>query len=141
MARRAMAAVGLKLSAASLAKEQEMIYLPDRPAPLSLPAHSRALHLLQRLRDEAHRFALAYHRGLRAKAARESVLEVVPGIGPARRKRLISHFGTISRLREASVEQVAAAARCSTAVAGAVLAAVSERGAAPLEHTEPRPGN
>jgi len=141
MARKAMGALGLRIPVASLAKEQEMIYLPDRSSPLALPAHSRALHLLQRLRDEAHRFALAYHRGLRAKAARESVLEVVPGIGPARRKRLISHFSTISRLRQATVEQVAAAAGCSAAVAAAVLAAVSERGAAPAQDDERGPGN
>jgi len=127
-ARRALHALHLKLPLASLAKEQEMVYLPEKPAPLALPSHSRALHLLQWVRDEAHRFALAYHRGLRAKQARESVLDAVPGIGPVRRRRLIGHFGSISRLRHAQAEEVAALARCSRAVAEAVLAAVSEEG-------------
>ena len=139
IALRAMGSLHLKLPVVSLAKEQEMVYLPERGTPLALPSHSRALHLLQRVRDEAHRFALAYHRGLRAREARESVLETVPGIGPARRRRLITHFGSIGRLRQASVEEVAAAARCSTEVAQAVLAALTEEG--PSRHPdEPQQG-
>ncbi len=121
---RAMESLGMKLPAASLAKERELVYLPDRPTPLSIPSHSRALHLLQRVRDEAHRFAVSYHRQLRAKQARRSVLDDVPGIGPVRRKRLLSRFGSLARLRRAGVEEVARAAGCSPEVARKVLAAM-----------------
>ncbi len=134
-ARRAMEALDLRVPAAGLAKERELVYLPDRPAPLSIPSHSRALHLLQRVRDEAHRFALAYHRGLRAKEARQSVLDTVPGIGPARRRRLLSHFGSLARLRRADAQEVARVAGCPARVAEAVLAAVGadRASAAPQE--------
>ncbi len=67
-----------------------------------LPAHSRALHLLQRVRDEAHRFALAYHRTLRAQAARESVLDEIPGVGEVRKRKLFTRFGSLKKMRQAS---------------------------------------
>jgi excinuclease ABC subunit C len=108
----AMAELGLHMPAAGLAKEHEQVYRPGRPTPVELPAHSRALHLLQRVRDEAHRFALSYHRSLRAQKARESVLDGVPGIGEVRKQKLLRHFKTVSRLRGASAEEIAGVAGC-----------------------------
>lgn len=121
----AMEALGLRLPVAGLAKEHEDIYLPGRSTPLQLPAHSRALHLLQRVRDEAHRFALAYHRTLRAREARESVLDQIPGVGEKRKQRLLSHFHSLSKLRQAAAEEIAEAAGCSTALARRIAAALA----------------
>ncbi len=118
----AMQELGFRMPAAGLAKEHEYVYLPGRSSPISLPEHSRALHLLQRVRDEAHRFAVSYHRSLRARAARESVLDDVPGIGPRRKERLLRHFRTLGRLREASAEEIARVAGCSESLAEALLA-------------------
>jgi len=98
---------GLPLPTAAIAKEKEDIYLPDSPEPLSLPRTSPALYLLQRIRDEAHRFALSYHVKVRKRAAVQSALDSVPGIGPRRRKALLRHFGSVSGIREATVEDLA----------------------------------
>jgi excinuclease ABC subunit C len=118
---RAMHELGLRMLAAGLAKEHEHLYLPGRKLPVALPAHSRALHLLQRVRDEAHRFAVSYHRSLRAKEARESVLDEVPGIGARRKQRLLQHFHGLNHLRGASIDDIAATAGCSKQVAQAVV--------------------
>ena len=75
--------------------------------PIRLPSNSNALHLLQRIRDEAHRFALTYHRSLRTKNSLHSVLLDIPGIGPKRMKQLLKVFGSVSGIRKASVEQLA----------------------------------
>jgi excinuclease ABC subunit C len=123
---RAMDSLGMRVPAAGLAKERELLYLPATPHPRSLPSHSRALHLLQQVRDEAHRFALSYHRSLRARQARESVLDGVSGIGAARKQRLMRHFGSLGRLRAAPAEEIAAVAGCSAATAAGVLAALAE---------------
>lgn len=93
--------------AAGLAKRLEELYLPGRADPLRLPVGSKGLFLVQRVRDEAHRFAIAYHRTLRAKAATRSELDEIDGIGPKRRQALLRHFGSVERLREASAEAVA----------------------------------
>ena len=90
-----------------LAKEFEQIYTPGRHRPIALPDDSRGRRLLERVRDEAHRFARAYHRKLRDRRVKGSVLERVPGIGPARRRALLRHFGSIAALRGASVEELA----------------------------------
>jgi excinuclease ABC subunit C len=124
---RALATLDLNLPVAGLAKEHELVYLPGAPHPMALPAHSRALHLLQRVRDEAHRFALAYHRSLRAREVRESVLDAVPGVGEARKRKLLSRFGSITRLRQASVAEIAAAAGCGAAVAESISQALRGR--------------
>jgi excinuclease ABC subunit C len=126
VALKAMQVLDLQLPVAAIAKEREEVYLPERPTPISLPEHSRALHLLQRVRDEAHRFAVSYHRTLRAREVRESVLDGVPGIGEKRKQRLLSHFHSLRRLSEASVGEIAAVAGCSHEVAGRVLAALTE---------------
>ena len=120
-ARRAMEELELKMPVAALAKEREQIHLPERAAPISLPAHSRALHLLQRVRDEAHRFALSYHRSLREREARESILDEVPGIGGVRKQKLLRHFRTLARLRAAPAEEIASVAGCSRKLADTVL--------------------
>jgi len=92
----------------SLAKRIEEIYLPGRSEPLVLPHDSPALQLLQRVRDEAHRFAIDFHRGRRDKAMTRSVLDDVPGIGPARKRLLLQHFGTPERFLQASREELEA---------------------------------
>jgi len=102
---------GLSLDAipvAGLAKQQEELFLPDRDEPIRLPRDSQGLYLLQRIRDEAHRFAITYHRQLRDKQSRTSLLDGVPGIGPRRRKALLQAFGSIAAMREATVEELAA---------------------------------
>ena len=92
---------------AGLAKRFEELYLPGRSAPIVLPRTSQGLYLVQRLRDEAHRFAITYHRNVRGKRALASVFDEVPGIGPARKKALLKRFGSVRRIREASVDEVA----------------------------------
>mgnify|MGYP000598572993 CR=1 FL=1 len=92
----------------ALAKGAEELFAPDQAEPLVLPRDSRALHLLQRLRDEAHRFAVAYHRRLRRKHSLKSVLDDIPGIGEKRKTALLKHFGSVESMRRASVEELAA---------------------------------
>ena len=102
-------ALGLHdLPLAGLAKEREELFLPGRSDPIVLPATSPALYLVQRLRDEAHRFAITYHRDLRAKRAVRSAFDDLPGVGPKRRQALLRVFGSVKRVREAPVEQIAA---------------------------------
>ncbi len=90
-----------------LAKQHETIIFPDDRPPLNLPLNHPGLHLLQRLRDEAHRFANTYNANLRSKKIRESVLDDFAGLGPVRRTALLEHFSSIDRLRAASVEEIA----------------------------------
>ncbi|MBI3747024.1 MAG: excinuclease ABC subunit UvrC [Chloroflexi bacterium] len=96
------------LPMAGLAKEREELILPDRATPVLLPTTSQALYLVQRIRDEAHRFAITYHRKLRARAAVRSAFDDLPGIGPRRRAVLLRTFGSVKRIREAPLEQIAA---------------------------------
>ncbi|MFV2063317.1 MAG: excinuclease ABC subunit UvrC [Chloroflexota bacterium] len=91
-----------------LAKEREELFLPGRSEPIVLPATSAALYMLQRLRDEAHRFAITYHRQVRARAATKSALDELAGVGPARKRALLRVFGSSRGLRAASVEEMAA---------------------------------
>jgi excinuclease ABC subunit C len=93
---------------ASLAKGNEELYIPGNPEPVDMPKTSAALHLLERVRDEAHRFALGYHRRLRHKEGLASVLDAVPGIGSKRKKALLLKFGSVERIKEASVDELAA---------------------------------
>ena len=102
-------ALGLHdLPLAGLAKEREELFLPGRSDPIILPPTSPALYLVQRLRDEAHRFAITYHRGLRARRAVRSAFDDLPGVGPKRKRELLKVFGSIKRVRDAPVEQIAA---------------------------------
>jgi len=108
-ARHVMRELGFdRIPAFGLAKEEEYLFAEGRPDPIILPAGSRALHLLQRLRDEAHRFALAYHRKLRGKAGLKSLLDEVEGIGEVRRRELLKAFGTLAEIEKASPGELAA---------------------------------
>jgi len=97
-----------QVPAVGLAKQEEEIYLPDRSDPIRLPSSSEGLFLIQRVRDEAHRFAITYHRRVRRKETVVSQLDGVPGVGPKRRSALLQQFGSIQAIREASVEELAA---------------------------------
>ena len=90
-----------------LAKKQEEVYKPGSSLPLLLPRRADSLHLLQRVRDEAHRFAIAFHRQLRAKRSILSNLDMMPGVGKARRKLLLDHFGSFDTIKQASVDEMA----------------------------------
>lgn len=90
----------------SLAKREEEVFRPVRSESLRLPKNSPALHLLQRIRDEAHRFGITYHRSLRAKKGLHSQLDAIPGIGPRRRRALLTKFGSLDAIRDASVEEL-----------------------------------
>ena len=105
-AREAMLREGADVPMFGLAKRLEEIFLPDRDEPILLDHHSPVLHLIQRIRDEAHRFAITYHRGLRGKASVHSALEDIPGVGPARRRALLQYFKSIKAIREASEEEL-----------------------------------
>jgi excinuclease ABC subunit C len=109
-ARAAMREVGAEgIPAAGLAKENEEIFIPQQSKPIILPRSSPGLQLLQRLRDEAHRFALGYHHRVRQKQAFASALDGIPGIGPRRKRALLRQFGSVKAIREASLEELAAA--------------------------------
>jgi excinuclease ABC subunit C len=123
VARRVLAELGLDdLPLASLAKREELLFRPGEPEPVRLPADSQALFLVQRARDEAHRFAVTYNRKLRRKQGLRSSLEEVPGVGPKRRKALLVHFGSLAGIRAASVDDLAAAPGMTRRVAEQVKA-------------------
>ena len=103
-------------------RTEERIFLPGRKNPVTFAHNSPALFLLQRVRDEAHRFAITYHKRLRALANRRSVLDEVPGVGPARRQALLRHFGSLSAIRAASVDELAAVPGIGPDVAAAIHA-------------------
>lgn len=107
---------------AGLAKQHEELFLPGRKRPILLPQDSQGLYLVQRVRDEAHRFAISGHRSRRRKVGIASQLDRVPGIGPARRKTLLKHFGSIEAIRAATVEEIAALPGIPGDVAEAVKA-------------------
>jgi excinuclease ABC subunit C len=98
--------LGLDMNMASIAKEFEYIFIPGRETPVILPRDSKALKLLQRIRDEAHRFALGYHRKLRGKKFSESELDRIPGIGEKKKRSLLKHFGSLEKLRGADVSEI-----------------------------------
>ncbi len=110
------------LPLAGLAKEREELFLPGRAEPVVLPPTSAALYLVQRLRDEAHRFAITYHRTLRDRRTVRSAFDDLPGVGPKRKRELLKVFGSIKRVREAPVEQIAAVPGISRALAERIKA-------------------
>jgi excinuclease ABC subunit C len=114
-----------------LAKRLEEVWLPDDPDPVILPRTSEALYLLQRIRDEAHRFAITYHRQKRSVSMTQSVLDAVPGLGETRRKALLRHFGSVKRLRAATVSEITEVPGVGRRTAEAVHAALLESAAAP----------
>ena len=115
-------AIGAEVPMFGLAKKQEEIYLPDQDDPICLDHHTPELHLVQRIRDEAHRFGITHHRALRGKASIHSQLEDIPGIGPKRRKELLTHFGSIKAIREASEDDLLSVHHMTKPVAEAILA-------------------
>ncbi len=99
--------LGLTIPVVGLAKRLEEVYFPDQREPLSIPRGEEALYLLQRVRDEAHRFAVSYHRTLRGKRMVDSALDEVPGVGPTRKRALLRRFGSLKRMREATERELA----------------------------------
>jgi excinuclease ABC subunit C len=129
-ARRALDELGIEdVAVCGLAKRLEEIWLPGDADPVILPRTSEGLYLLQRVRDEAHRFAIAYQRSKRSKSMRAGALDAVPGLGATRRQALLKHFGSLKRLRAATIEQICEVPGVGRRTAEAVLAAVA--GAAP----------
>ncbi|HET7739139.1 excinuclease ABC subunit UvrC [Mycolicibacterium sp. 624] len=108
-----------------LAKRLEEVWVPAEPDPVVMPRNSEGLYLLQRVRDEAHRFAISYHRSKRSKRMTASALDSVRGLGEHRRKALVTHFGSVARLKEASVEEITAVPGIGIATAKSVLEALS----------------
>jgi excinuclease ABC subunit C len=98
----------LDIPTVALAKENEEIFIPGSPDPILLPRSSQGLYLVQRIRDEAHRFGITYHRKLRSERTFKSVLDEIPGIGPKRKQALMKHFGSIRAIRAASLEELSA---------------------------------
>jgi excinuclease ABC subunit C len=115
----------LDVQIAALAKEREELFRPEREGAVVLPRSSQGLYLVQRIRDEAHRFAVTYHRAVRAKRSVRSVLDDVPGIGPRRKRDLLRRFGSVKGLREAPVEEIAAVSGISRTLAERIKEAVS----------------
>jgi len=95
-----------KVPVVGLAKQQEEIFFPHKSESLMLPRHSQALYLVQRIRDEAHRYGITAHRKKRQKLGMASQLDSIPGIGPVRRKALLKHFGSVDKIRDASIEEL-----------------------------------
>lgn len=127
-ARRELSQLGLHdVELIGLAKEFEEIHRPGRPVPLQLPRDSPALYLLQRIRDEAHRFANTYHQLLMKKRIGESILDDCPGISRTRTENLLKQFGSVERLRKASEAEIAAVRGISPALAGELKAFLMER--------------
>jgi excinuclease ABC subunit C len=120
---RVLEELGLEdICVASLAKRFEEVYLPGENEPVRIPRDSEALYLLQQVRDEAHRFAITYHRQLRDKKMTTSVLDNIPGLGPTRRKRLLKEFGSVKKLRELDEADLLALPWLPEAVARATYA-------------------
>lgn len=116
-----------------LAKRLEEVWVPEQPDPLIMPRNSEGLYLLQRVRDEAHRFAITYHRSKRSKRMTASVLDAIPGLGEHRRKALVTHFGSVARLKEAGVDELTAVPGIGAATAQAVVDALRS-------DSQPEPG-
>ncbi len=125
-AREELASLHPALPILGLAKQHEEIFLPDQPHPIVLLPTSPVLHLIQRIRDEAHRFAIAYHRRLRGKPMSCSALEEISGIGPRRARALLAHFGSVDRLKHASLSEIARVARISEPNARALVQQLSQ---------------
>jgi excinuclease ABC subunit C len=122
-----------------LAKRLEEVWVPAQDEPIIFPRTSEALYLLQRLRDEAHRFAITYHRAKRSKSMTVSALDNVAGLGDVRRKALIRHFGSVAALRRADVEEVLAVPGLGRRTAEAVVAALADQTRPSRTATEANP--
>nr|CAA9228403.1 Excinuclease ABC subunit C [uncultured Armatimonadetes bacterium] len=129
-ARDAMKQFGYDFPMIGLAKQFELVFVPGRDEPIELPRNSAPLFLLQRVRDEVHRFAIAYHRNVRGRAAQMSVLDEIPGIGPTRRRALLKFFGSVEKMRQATAEELAKAPGMNGKVAGDLYAYLRGAGTA-----------
>ena len=121
-AREAVLALGADIPMFGLAEREEEIYLPSQEEPIRLDHHTPELQLVQRIRDEAHRMAITHHRALRGAAFTHSQLEDIPGVGPARRKALLKHFGSLKAIRAASLEELLSVKGMNQPAAEAVAA-------------------
>jgi excinuclease ABC subunit C len=129
-AQRALDELGVDdVALCGLAKRLEEVWLPGQDEPVILPRTSEGLYLLQRIRDEAHRFAISFHRKKRSKSMVESALDDIAGLGATRRKALLRHFGSLKRLKAASVEDVMEVPGVGRRTAESVVASLA--GAAP----------
>ncbi|MCW2586690.1 MAG: uvrC, partial [Frankiales bacterium] len=125
-AQRALDELGIHdVALCGLAKRLEEVWLPGQDDPVIMPRTSEGLYLLQRVRDEAHRFAIAYHRQKRSKAMTTSALDEIAGLGEARRKAVLRHFGSLKRLKAASVEEVMEVPGVGRRTAQAVVTALA----------------
>ncbi|KAF0107052.1 MAG: excinuclease ABC subunit C [Anaerolineaceae bacterium] len=113
-----------KVPVVGLAKQEEEIFFPHRLNSLMLPRHSQGLYLVQRIRDEAHRFAITAHRARRSKQGMASALDAIPGVGPARRKSLLKYFGSVDKIREAAVVELTAVPGITLALAESIKASL-----------------
>lgn len=120
-----------------LAKRLEEVWLPGDDEPVILPRNSEALFLLQRARDEAHRFAISFHRSKRSKRMTASALDGIPGLGATRRTALVTHFGSVARLREADVDEIAQVPGIGKSTARSVFEALREEPSAAAKKSEP----
>jgi len=114
----------LQIPIAALAKEREELFVPGRPDPILLPARSQGLFLVQRIRDEAHRFAVTYHQQLRGKRAVQSVLDEIQGVGPAKKRALLRKFGSVKGMRDATEADLAGVAGVGPALAERIKQAI-----------------
>ncbi len=130
-AKRALDELGIEdIAVCGLAKRLEEVWLPDDEDPVILPRTSEGLYLLQRVRDEAHRFAITYQRSKRAKSMRSGALDTVPGLGDSRKQALLKHFGSLKRLRAATIEQICEVPGIGRRTAEAVAAALAQTSSA-----------
>jgi excinuclease ABC subunit C len=129
-AARALEALGVDdVYVVGLAKRLEEVWLPDSDFPVILPRSSQGLYMLQRIRDEAHRFAISFHRQKRGKAMTVSALDGVPGLGDSKRKALLAHFGSVKKIKAASAAELTAAKGVGPALAAAIVTHFSPGGA------------
>lgn len=129
-AARALAGLGVDdVYVVGLAKRLEEVWLPDSDFPVILPRSSQGLYMLQRIRDEAHRFAISFHRQKRGKAMTVSVLDGVPGLGDSKRKALLAHFGSAKKIKAASIDELTAAKGIGPSLAAAIVTHFSSNGA------------
>ena len=115
----------LQIPIAALAKEREELFVPNRPDPIVLPRNAQGLYLVQRIRDEAHRFAVTYHQKVRARRAVRSILDDIAGVGPARKRALLRKFGSVRAMQDAPVEDLAAVGGVGVALAERIKSALT----------------
>jgi excinuclease ABC subunit C len=122
---------GIQTGVIGLAKEFEHVFIPEVSLPLILPSSSPAMHLLQRIRDEAHRFAITYHRKLRYGEIEHSLLDEIPGVGPKRKQNLLKHFGSLEQIKKAGVDEIAQVKGINTNLAWLIHEFLKKRGQGP----------